>query len=102
MQLSLEQKQEMYKRYGTTAPDMEYEWIYNPLTERHEKYTIKELVDSVKARIEEIEAQMESIRRCREYNLKRKAEKERQIEECRKYNLMVRDLKRSGINVRVR
>ena len=100
--LSLEQKRELYRRYGTTTPDMEYEWIYNPLTDRHEKYSIRELVDSVRARIEETEAQKESIQRCREYNLKKKAEKERQIEECRKHNLLVRDLKRSGINVRVR
>ena len=100
--LSLEQKKDLYRRYGTTMPDIEYEWIYNPLTDRHKKYSIRELVDSVRARIKEIEAQKESIQRCREYNLKRKAEKERQIEETRRYNLLVRDLKRSGINVRRR
>ena len=100
--LSLEQKRELYRRYRTTTPDIEYEWIYNPLTDRHEKYTIRELVDSVRTRIIELEAQKESIMKCREYNLKRKAEKERQIEECRKYNLLVRDLKRNGIEVKRR
>lgn len=100
--LSLEEKKELYRRYGTTRPDEEYEEILNPLTEKYEVYSIRELVDSVRARIKELEAQKEQIQKCREYNLKRKAEKEKQIEDCRKYNLLVRDLKAAGIEVRRR
>lgn len=66
-----------------------YEQIYN---ERGEIKTIpaQELVDKVKARIREIEAQIykqKQIDKCRAYNLKKKAEKEKQILECRRFNL---------------
>ena len=100
--LSLEQKKELYRKYGTTRPDEEYEEILNPLIERYEKYSIRELVDSVWVRIRELETQKERIGETRKFNLKRKAEKEKQIEECRNYNLLVRDLKMSGIEVKRR
>ena len=100
--LSLERKKEIYRKYGTTRPDEEYEEILNPLTERYERYSIRELVDSVWVRIRELETQKERIGETRKFNLKRKAEKEKQIEECRNYNLLVRDLKMSGIEVKRR
>lgn len=99
---SLEQKKDLYKRYGTTIPDREYEQVWNPISERYESYSIREIVDSVRARVLEMEKQKESIMRCRAYNLKWKAEKERQIEECRRYNLLVRDLNEQGIKVRIK
>jgi len=93
--LSLDEKRELFRKYRTTRPDDELEVIFNPITRTYEKYTIRELVDSVWKKIREIEAQ-------REINLRRRATEEKRIEEVRKHNLLIRDLEMSGIRVRKR
>ncbi len=114
---TLEEKKELYRRYGTTKPDEEFEMHDGKLV------SVRVLVDE---RVNELKAQRArdlEIAKCREYNLRKKAEDERklkecreynlkwkaeqeekqkQIEDCRKYNLMVRDLEMSGIEVKRR
>ena len=112
---TLEENKELYRKYGTTKPDEEFEIHDGRLV------SIRVMVDE---RANELKAQRAKdleIAKCREYNLRKKAEDERkreeyrqynlkrkaeqekkqqEIEECRRYNLMVRDLEMSGIEVR--
>jgi len=114
---TLEENKELYRKYGTTKPDDEFEICDGKLV------SIRVLVDG---RVNELKAQRIKdleIAKCREYNLRKKAEDERkreecieynlkwkaeqdrkqkQIDECRRYNLMVRDLEMSGIEVKRR
>lgn len=114
---TLEEKRELYRKYGTTKPDEEFEMHNGKLV------SIRVLVDE---RVNELKAQRArdlEIAKCREYNLRKKAEDERkreecrqynlkwkaeqkkkqkQIEEARRYNLMVRDLEMNGIEVKRR
>ncbi len=93
-------KQELYQRYGTTTPESEYEQVYDEETGNFKYIPVKQLVDAVRKRIDELEARREKsiqIQRCRKYNLKLKAEKQKEIKVCRIENMISEINKKSTI-----
>jgi hypothetical protein len=59
----LEWKRGVFKEYGTTVPEKEYEQVYDDETGTATYISAKDFVDSIRQRLREIEARIEKKRR---------------------------------------